>query len=233
MSQRGQPPPGPDSAASRNGPDDGASPSRLRRVFVAIPLPEAAMSEVAAIIDVVRSAADPEVRDVRWVRLDGLHLTLRFIGQVDDAGLRDVGDATERAAARIAPFEVAIEGAGAFPSVARPRALWLDVTEGGNELAAAAAAVDDELAAAGLERSGREYRAHLTVARADGIRAGPDVARRLIDEASGRRTAFPAKELVLFETIQGGGPARYVALRTAHLSGADVARDETAPAGPR
>jgi 2'-5' RNA ligase len=232
VSQRGQPPRGPDSAASRNGPDDGASP-RLRRVFVAIPLPEAAMSDVAAVVDVVRSAADPEVRDVRWVRLDGLHLTLRFIGQVDDAGLRDVGDATERAAARIAPFEVAIEGAGAFPSVARPRALWLDVTEGGNELAAAAAAVDDELAAAGLERSGREYRAHLTVARADGIRAGPDVARRLIDEASGRRTAFPAKELVLFETIQGGGPARYVPLRTAHLSGADVARDETAPAGPR
>jgi RNA 2',3'-cyclic 3'-phosphodiesterase len=232
VSSRGQPGRGPDSAARSGDPAGGAALAGLKRVFVAVPLPQPAVADVTAIVETVRAAADPDVRDVRWVRLDGLHLTLRFIGPVDDAGLDAVADAVDRAAAEIDPFEVAVEGAGAFPSLTRPRALWLDVTAGGAELAAAAAVLEDALETGGFERSARPYRAHLTVARADGIRSGADVARRLIDEASGRRTAFAATELVLFETIQGGGPARYVRLRAARLSGRE-ARNKTAAAQPR
>jgi 2'-5' RNA ligase len=186
-------------------------------VFIAVPLPDAASREIAALVDEVRAAADPEVRDVRWVRLDGLHLTLRFIGPVDDDRLLEVSRAMDAAAAGIAAFEVMIEGAGAFPSATRPRALWLDVVEGHAELAAAASALEDALAEVGVERSGRPYRAHLTVARSDGVRSGPDVARRLVDAAGGRRTTFAATEVVLFETIQGGGPARYERIATASL----------------
>ena len=101
-----------------------------RRVFVAVPLPEPAFRAVVGLVEGVRAAADPAVRDVRWVRLDGLHLTLRFIGLSDEDEIAAFGEAMDRAAATIAPFEVAIEGAGAFPAVGRPRVLWLDVTNG-------------------------------------------------------------------------------------------------------
>jgi 2'-5' RNA ligase len=190
---------------------------RTRRVFVAIPLPEAARREVAALVESVRSAADPNVRDVRWVRLDGLHLTLRFIGLVDEARLEAIAEAVEAAAAATNAFEITIRGGGAFPSPTRPRALWLDVAAGSDELAAAAGALDESLAAAGFEREARPFRAHLTLARSDGVRSGPDVARRLIEAAEGRAAAFAATELVLFETVQGGGPARYVSLHVARL----------------
>ena len=204
-----------------------------RRVFVAVPLPEPAFRAVVGLVEGVRAAADPAVRDVRWVRLDGLHLTLRFIGLSDEDEIAAFGEAMDRAAATIAPFEVAIEGAGAFPAVGRPRVLWLDVTNGRDALAAAAAALDDELAIAGLERSDRPYRAHLTVARADGIRAGPEVARRLAEAGAGHLTTFTATEIVLFETIGGGGPARYEPLRRAELRAPDAVRNETAQAGAR
>ncbi|HET9347014.1 MAG TPA: RNA 2',3'-cyclic phosphodiesterase [Candidatus Limnocylindrales bacterium] len=188
-----------------------------RRVFVAIPLPETARREITELVESVRSAADPDVRDVRWVRLDGLHLTLRFIGLVDESRLGSIAAAVEAAAANVDAFEATIEGGGAFPSTTRPRTLWLGVTAGADELAAAAATVEDALASAGFERSTRPYRAHLTLARSDGIRSGPDVARRLIQAGDGRATRFAATELVLFETIQGGGPARYEPLLTAPL----------------
>jgi 2'-5' RNA ligase len=188
------------------------------RVFVAIPLPEAARGEIEALVDAVRAKATPDVRDVRWVRLDGLHLTLRFIGQVAADRVEHIAAAVEAAATAGEPFEVTIEGAGAFPSAARPRALWLGIGRGRDELAGAASAVEDALASVGLERSERPFRAHLTLARSDGVRAGPDVARRLVDAANGRRTSFAADELVLFESVPGGGPARYVALRRAPLA---------------
>ena len=187
-------------------------------MFVAVPLPEPARAEIEALVATVRAKADPNVRDVRWVRLDGLHLTLRFIGPVDESAIAGLGAAVDAAAAGTTSFEIAVLGAGAFPSTARPRTIWLGVDDGADELAATAARVEDVLAAAGVERSERPFRAHLTLARADGIRAGSDVARRLIDAAAGRRITFAASELILFETIAGGGPARYAPLHTAPLN---------------
>jgi 2'-5' RNA ligase len=190
----------------------------MRRVFVAVPLPERARAEIEALVAAVRAKSDPDVRDVRWVRLDGLHLTLRFIGPVDESAIVGLTEAVDAAAALTTSFEVTVAGAGAFPSTARPRTIWLGVEGGADHLAATAARVEDALAAAGVERSERPFRAHLTLARADGIRAGADVARRLIDAAAGQRSTFAATELVLFETIAGGGPARYTPLHTAPLN---------------
>ncbi len=188
-----------------------------RRLFVAIPIPPPVRDAVTALVDGVRSAGDPSVRDVRWVRLDGLHLTVRFLGPTEDEHVADVAAAVDQTARRLAPFEIVIAGGGAFPSVARPRALWLGVAEGVNELAAAAVALDDALAEVGWPRDERPYRAHLTLARSDGVRSGPAVARRLIDDAAAVREPFRAESLVLFESISSGGPARYVPLHDASL----------------
>jgi RNA 2',3'-cyclic 3'-phosphodiesterase len=220
---------GPRADLGREGRYAGADAPGTRRVFVAVPLPEPAREDVAALVDAVRSAADPDVRDVRWVRMDGLHLTLRFIGPVGADRIGPIARAVEEAAATIDAFDVTIDGAGAFPSPTRPRTIWLDVTDGAPELAGAAGAVEDALAATGLERSSRPFRAHLTVARSDGIRAGPAVARRFIDAAARRRTAFRATELVLFETRSGGGPARYAPLHTAPLRRPDPLPERRRP----
>jgi 2'-5' RNA ligase len=217
VSPGGQEGRGPDAGQRRPPRANDADPAGVRRVFVAVPLPEPARAEVAQLVEGVRAAADPAVRDVRWVRLDGLHLTLRFIGPVHESALPGIVDAVKQAAARMASFDIAIQDAGAFPSTGRPRALWLDVVEGDGELAAAAVVLDDELERVGFERTTRPYRAHLTVARSDGVRSGAEVARRLIEAAAGRRTTFRASEVVLFESVSGGGPARYVPLAEADL----------------
>ncbi len=195
-----------------------------KRLFVAVPLPAEAAAAVTAMVDEVRAAPLPDgMRDVRWVRLDGLHVTLRFLGPTPDSRLAATNDAIHAAGAAGRPIRASIEGAGAFPDPRRPRTLWVGIAEGREEFAGLARTVEDQLEAAGWPRSDRPFRAHLTLARSDGLPAGAIVTARLAAAMADRRISFDADRLALFESVTGGGPARYVPVTTAGLGAtADV-----------
>ena len=179
---------------------------------------------MVSVVDTVRDDVERVAREprsaVRWVRMDGLHLTLRFLGPTDAARVASVAAAVRRAAQVLAPFHVTLGGGGAFPSPSRPRTLWIGVRDGQSQLAALAAGVEDEVAREGWPRSDRPFRAHLTLARSDGRREGPLVARRLIERAVDLRVEVAVDRLVLFESVTGSGAARYEPLATEPLSGA-------------
>ena len=198
------------------------------RLFVAVPLPEAACEAIGGIVDAVRArlaAADEEAAGrggapggrVRWVRMDGLHITLRFLGGTAEALVDQISAALDDAARDIAPFEVVIDGAGGFPSAGRPRALWLGIVDGADDLGHLARRFDGSLAAAGWPSEDRPFRAHLTLARTDGVRAGPLAARELTARAASLDLRFVADRAVLFRSHLGGGPARYEALHEARF----------------
>ena len=194
------------------------------RLFVAVPLSEPARAAVAEVVERIR-AGEPEGRGVRWVRLDGLHLTLRFLGPTPGDRVAAVAAAVARAADRTVPFAIRIAGAGAFPPVGRPRTIWLDLDRGEDELGALAARLDDALADAGWEGERRPFRAHLTLARADGVRTGPATVAALRDAAADLAIESPIERLVLFESITGVGRARYVERAAAPLRSQAVRRD--------
>lgn len=179
------------------------------RLFVAVPLDEAARAAVAAVVDSVR-VGEPPGRGVRWVRLDGLHITLRFLGPTSDERVEGIAAAVRSAAAGSAPFSIRISGADAFPPTGRPRTLWLDIADGADRLAELAGRLDDALATDGWDRDRRPFRAHLTLARADGVRAGPATVAALRAAATDLAIVSPIDRIVLFESITGGGRARYV-----------------------
>jgi RNA 2',3'-cyclic 3'-phosphodiesterase len=198
-------------------------PPDVPRLFVAVPLGEEARASVARLVEEVQASAEAAARDkrspVRWVRMDGLHVTLRFLGPTPEERIGELSAIVDDAAASVAPFLVSIRGSGAFPSARRPRTLWLGIDDGAAALAALARRFDDLLTKAGWPTDDRPVRAHLTLARADGRREGPVVAGLLATHAAGFETHFPADRLVLFESVTGGGPARYVARHTASLAG--------------
>jgi len=179
------------------------------RLFVAVPLSDVARAEVAAVVEQVR-AGEPEGRGVRWVRLDDLHITLRFLGPTDEARIDGAADAVRRAAAAAVPFEIRIHGADAFPPTGRPRTLWLDLDRGIEQLDALAAGLDGTLHDAGWERERRPFRAHLTLARADGVRAGPSTVAALRAVAADLAIVSSIERMTLFESVTGVGRARYV-----------------------
>lgn len=196
-----------------------AEDASLRRLFVAVPLAPEACSAVAGVVARVRTEVEGNGREVRWVRLDGLHLTLRFLGATSEVQVPGVEAAIRLAASRAAPFRVTVAGAGAFPPAGRPRVLWLGVEEGAAELAGLEAALEDGLAMDGWERDARPFRAHLTLARADGVRAGPRTVAALKRAAEGFSTSWQASTITLFESHTGGGRARYEPLFEMPLAG--------------
>lgn len=179
------------------------------RLFVAVPLHERARAAVAALVEQIR-AGEPEGRGVRWVRLDGLHVTLRFLGPTPESRIGGVEAAVRRAAAGADSFAIRISGADAFPPSGRPRTLWLDLKDGADRLAELANRLDEELATEGWERERRPFRAHLTLARADGVRAGPATVAALRAAAAEVAIESPIDRVVLFESITGNGRARYL-----------------------
>jgi 2'-5' RNA ligase len=188
------------------------------RLFVAVPLPRPALVAVEALVAGVRLAPEPgpgerrDPADVRWVRMDGLHVTLRFLGPTDAARLPDARAAVQAAADGVERFEVSLRGAGVFPEHGRPRVLWLGLERGLDALDALAGRLASALADRGWPHDDRPVRPHLTLARSDGVVAGPLVAGRLMAVARDLDLSWTAEGVVLFESQTGGGPARYLPL---------------------
>ena len=204
-----------------------------RRLFIAVPLPDEVRARVARLVEGVEQTEGGERREdvtasdgrrrarpgVRWVRMDGLHVTLRFLGATPEERLAPLQRTVEAVARRVNPFDVVLDGAGGFPSAARPRALWLGITVGTEQMRDLARELNEALAIEGWPAEERPFKSHLTLGRTDGVRSGPAAARRLIQAAEGFAAAWQADRIVLFESHTGGGPARYEPLVEARFGG--------------
>jgi 2'-5' RNA ligase len=181
----------------------------LDRLFVAVPIAPHAAEACRALIDEVRTG--PAGRGPRWVRSENLHLTLRFLGEVERSRSGEVEEAVAQAADGRAPFDVVLSGAGAFPDAVRPRALWLGLERGRDELQALVSALDAPLARLGWPPETRPYRPHMTVARTDAPprSAAIAAAAALVAAARDWRVAFRAERVVLYRSHLGSGGPRY------------------------
>jgi 2'-5' RNA ligase len=124
-----------------------------------------------------------------------------------------------RAAATSARIDARLAGTGVFPAHGRPRTLWIGLAEGHAALTELAGTLDGALVEAGWAAETRPFRAHLTLARSDGLAAGPLVAERLAAAFGDATIDAPLDRLVLYESVTGGGPARYVPLAESMLAG--------------
>lgn len=206
-------------------PDAGAA---TRRLFIAVPLDAAALRAVADLVEGLRATptagldgarADGGRPGLRWVRPEGVHLTLRFLGATPRSRTKAAVAALEAAAAGAGPFAVRIAGAGAFPRLAAPRVLWLGIDEGADPLAALAGRLDESLARVGWPPEGRPFDAHLTLARANDAAAARPIAGELVRRAAALAIRWTADRVVLYESHPGPGGSRYEVVAEAPLAG--------------
>jgi 2'-5' RNA ligase len=153
----------------------------------------------------------------RWVRVDGLHLTLRFLGATPDMRQQELAGALEATTAGVEPFEISLSGAGAFPNPSQPRVLWIGIAQGAPRLGVLAGRLEGELQRLGWPPDDRPFQAHLTLARTDGVPGAADRAQRLMELAQGIRLSWTADRLVLYRSVLGRGPARYESVAEARL----------------
>jgi 2'-5' RNA ligase len=102
---------------------------------------------------------------VRWVRPEGIHLTLKFLGDVPSSRITSITQAVETACRGCDPFTFALVGLGCFPHPRRPRVLWVGVHEPTGTLARLQKNLEKELAGLGFKPEGRPFQPHLTLGR--------------------------------------------------------------------
>lgn len=107
----------------------------------------------------------PELAFGRWLDPTAWHLTLQFLGDVEEGLIDEIRVACAFACGRVRPFPITFEGFGAFPHPRRARVVWVGVQDSGGSMATLATAVQDKMAKVGFGHDQREYRPHLTVAR--------------------------------------------------------------------
>ncbi len=121
----------------------------------------------------------PLARDVAWVAPDNVHLTLKFLGGVDETRLPAIVAGLTAAAAGQRTFDLVLHGLGAFPTPARARVVWAGVAAGARALEALAARVEEALAPLGVPRETRPFAGHVTLGRARAPRTNPRLAAAL------------------------------------------------------
>ncbi len=134
------------------------------RSFVAIDLPDLIKDELRELRERLRGEA-PE-RSVRWSRISGVHLTLKFLGNVSEADLPKIKTALGQVAQTHEPFTISVRGVGCFPNTNRPRVVWVGVSDETGRLTSLQRAIEQSLVPLGFEPEKRAYHPHLTLGRA-------------------------------------------------------------------
>ena len=179
------------------------------RVFCAVELPEEVRAAVAAHAAPLRREF-PEAR-ASWARPEGLHITLKFIGEVEAARVEALAGAAGAAVGGFRPFRLSIEESGTFPPRGAARVLWLGVKDASGQLARLQRRLEQECEAAGFPAEPRAFRPHLTLAR---LRTPKDA--HALSEAH-RHTPFgphdfEVTELLVIRSQLGPGGSRYTPL---------------------
>jgi RNA 2',3'-cyclic 3'-phosphodiesterase len=134
------------------------------RLFVAADLPEDARAAMAAEQARIRSAVAGSAGALKWVKPEHSHLTLVFLGEVAAERVTAVADAIGRDVA-LEPFEITLDGVGAFPPRGAPRVLWIGIGQGAAAIADLQREMAQRVAALGIAIEERPFHPHLTLAR--------------------------------------------------------------------
>ncbi len=188
------------------------------RAFVAVELDELLRVALAELQGQLKRA--PLGRLGRWVDPVGIHLTLKFLGDVSTGQLPELRTALHRAAREVAPFEFGLARLGCFPNIRQPRVIWVGVDEPTGALQRLQCAVERELGAAGFPPERRAFSPHLTLARVrdqSQPRERAELGAWLQTQRVGRLGAMRAAELSLMQSDLRPSGAVYTCLEAAAL----------------
>lgn len=187
------------------------------RSFIAIDLP----AKIQTRLDKVSAQLQERLEDVpvRWVPVENIHLTLKFLGDVSESNLEVLKDVLRTVVANYDKFEISIGGMGAFPQARRPRVIWIGI-ESPPELASIQRNIESETARLGYAREKRRFSPHLTLARVSRGAGARDV-RKVAEVLNSFKVGFLGVARVeavrLYRSELQPGGAIYTGLLTAHL----------------
>ena len=190
------------------------------RTFIAIPLPTSMLKELTALQRHLEKQMPS--RSVRWVRAEGIHLTLKFLGDTPVSKLPEIKRALAVVARNAPPCPFTVGGLGCFPNLRRPRVVWVGVQEPTGRLAALQSAIEEVMTPFGYPPEERDFTPHLTLGRVRRRLPRSTVAR--IGEVVGATAVgvlgeVSAKHFAFIRSVLKPTGAEYTALEEFALQG--------------
>lgn len=184
------------------------------RIFISIELPEEARTALSG----VQKDFEKCSPDIKWVKPGNIHLTLKFLGDIEDEIAENITSIMRKICSRFPPFILTIQGVGMFPNVRSPRVLWIGL-DGNDVLSALQREVEDGLEPLGFKSEKRKFTPHLTLGRFRSS-IGKDCLRKVMEgQANNRFGTISVLSVALMRSDLHPGGARYTKISEAFLSG--------------
>lgn len=189
------------------------------RAFIAIDLDDRVIEKVYNVIGILKS----RITDIRWVKRENLHLTLKFLGNIAESQVEPIAAALTHPLGLFSPCTISAKGLGVFPDFRRPKILWVGLT--GNRLVQLAAEIESALMPLGFTPENRAFTPHLTIGRwREGSRPAKNLRQEIDNLNDFEFGACAVRQIVLFQSVLKPEGASYSELRTIQL-GAELAGD--------
>ena len=185
------------------------------RIFVAIELESSIKEEIARIQTRLKVTQDK----IKWVEPSSVHLTLKFLGEIEEEKLEKVHRITEELGERISPFKIEVKGMGVFPGFSSPRVIWIGARDTSGELEELAARLEEALAREGFVREKRKWKAHLTLGRVKFLKETERLRELIQKEMETEAGKMEVKDLTIMQSqLTPKGPI-YTSLGKIYLKG--------------
>jgi 2'-5' RNA ligase len=189
--------------------------SNIIRTFIAVEIPEKIISSIARVQEGIKNYGFK----IRWVRPESIHLTLKFLGNIEAADTENVGRAVFRASKEYTPLSLQVKGIGVFPGIKRPRVVWVGITGQLETLFGLQKTLDKNLEAIGFPKEKRPFKGHLTLGRIK-KKIDTNTFIEALDTFGNFETeTFTADRVVLFKSELKASGAVYTKLMSARLDG--------------
>jgi len=186
------------------------------RTFIAIELP----ADVTAFLKRIQLQLKTAGADVKWVEPKNIHLTLKFLGEIEEKLLDNLNGILEEVSLGKSPFPARLMSIGAFPNIHSPRIIWAGISEGDAQIKQIAKELEEKIVHIGIPAEDRPFSSHITLGRLRSNFQKDKLAKKIQEiQASVEKEnlAFTIKELTLFKsTLTPQGPI-YEALKKASL----------------
>lgn len=194
---------------------EGREKKRTQRLFVAVDPSRAVVEGLHGVLD----SLAPLAPDARWVVPEKLHLTLAFLGNVEEETIPRIEAILRDVAPRHPPLSLLAKGGGTFGRGRQPRVLWMGLEGEVEALAGLREATEEGLVSVGYVKEEREFRPHLTLARAREPRGDPGLARAAVALAAVDLGAFRVEEVALYRSVLSPKGSTYTRLAAERLGG--------------
>jgi 2'-5' RNA ligase len=202
---------------SRKGKKMKRIPQETIRTFIAVELPR----EIHDRLQQLRDDLGTSMPDVRWTKHGNIHLTLKFLGDVEVSRIDKISDSLMDVARQFPPFAVSLAGIGAFPNSRKPRIVWVGVKKGADRLVEIARSIEASMKRLGFPRERRPFRPHLTVGRIRRLK-NPQAMTRALDESEvGDLGEFAVGKISLIRSQLDPAGSIYTTIAEAPLQGVE------------